>query len=203
MTTKRFLFQRILDEGVETGFTPGASEESRQWFRDKAGQLRDIRPDRLMRSKGARDNTTSRLFHPGDMYLFKYEARDKDTLPYYDKFPLIMLIEDYPGGFMGVNFHYLPARLRAVLMTQMYEYLSDERFDEKTRLKFTYQQLKTLSGQSLWKPCIKRYLNNQCKSRFVKIHPAEWDIVLQLPLDRFVGARRSTVYKDSRQKSGR
>jgi len=203
MSTKRFIFQRLLSEGIEKGFQPGSSEESRRWFRDKAGQLSDIRPDRLMKTKGARDNTVNRLFHPGDLYLFQYEAKGKETLPYYDRFPLVMLIEDYSGGFMGVNFHYLPPKLRAVLMTQMYEFLSDERFDEKTRLKFTYERLKSLSGKSLWKPCIKRYLNNQCKSRFVKIHPAEWDIVLQLPLDRFVGARRTTVYKHSRKASDR
>lgn len=203
MTTKRFLFQRILREGIESGFKPGSSEESRKWFRDKAGQLKDVRPDRLMRSKGAKDNATSRLFHPGDMYLFQYDAKGKDTLPYYDRFPLIMLIKDYPGGFMGINFHYLPPQLRAVLMTKMYSFLSDQKFDEETRLQLTYNHLKSLSGNAIWKPCIKRYLNNQCKSRFIKIHPAEWDIILQLPLDRFVGARRSTIYKDSREASKR
>lgn len=201
--TKRFLFQRLLDEGIEKGFKPGASEESRQWFRDKAGQLKDMRPERLMSSKGARDNTHSQLFMPGDMYMFRYDAKGKDTLPYYDRFPLIMLIEEYKGGFMGINFHYLPPELRAVLMNKMYTFLSDDSFDQKTRLKFKYQQLKSLSGSALWKPCIKRYLNTQCQSRFVKVHPAEWDIILQLPLDRFVGARRSRVHQDSREASKR
>lgn len=203
MTTKRFLFQRLTQEGIDKGFKPGASEESRQWFKNKASQLKDMRPERVMRSKGARDNMTSQLFLPGDMYMFQYDAKGKANLPYYDRFPLIMLIEKYQGGFMGINFHYLPPQLRAVLMGKMYSFLTDDEFDEKTRLKFKYQQLKSLSGKALWKPCIKRYLNNQCQSRFVKIHPAEWDVILQLPLDRFAGARRSRVYTDSREASKR
>lgn len=198
MTTQRFLFQRIMQEGIEERFMPGASQESRDWYRDQASKLRDIRPDRIMRNRNALSNS-SRMFRPGEMYLFNYQARDKDKLPYYDRFPLIMLIDVYSSGFLGLNFHYLPVLKRAELMDSMYKLKNNNKFDETTRLKISYNIVKALPGDPLYKPCVKRYLNNYVKSRFVKIHPAEWDLVLMLPLDRFAGAQRQTVYKDSRK----
>lgn len=196
--TKRFIFQQILDQGIDRGFIPGKSEESRAWFREQASKLSTIRPERFMKRQGAIRNQVSNIWRPGELYLFRYDPLHKETLPYYDRFPLMMLIDTYADGFMGLNFHYLPPLMRALLMERMYRFLNNENFDEKTRILLSYQKLKTLSGRPLYKPCLKRYLNNQVMSRFVKIHPAEWDMILMLPLDRFVKKRRSAVWRDSK-----
>jgi len=196
---KRFLFQQILKTGIEDGFEPGKSAESREWFRMQAEKLRDIRPERVMRRPGAIKNQVTRFWRPGEMYLFRYEPQGKETLPYYDRFPLIMLVDVYDGGFLGLNFHYLPPQFRAVLMDQMYRYLNNKEFDEQTRLLLTWDKVKRLAGRPYYKPCVKRYINNRVVGRFVKIHPAEWDLVLMLPLDRFMKRRRNTVWQESRK----
>lgn len=197
--TKRFLFQQILKDGISEGFEPGRSAESREWFREQAGKLRDIRPERVMRRPGAVKNQVARFWRPGEMYLFRYEPQGKIELPYYDRFPLIMLVDTYDGGFLGLNFHYLPPMFRAVLLDKMYRYLNNNNFDEQTRLLLTYDKVKRLAGRPYYKPCVKRYLNNRVVGRFVKIHPAEWDLVLMLPLDRFMKRRRNTVWQESRK----
>lgn len=196
--TKRFIFQQILDTGIEKGFEPGKSEEAKSWFREQAGKIASIRPERVLKSVGARRNQVTAMWRPGEMYLFRYDPLNKDTLPYYDRFPLMMLIDTYTDGFLGINFHYLPPLMRASLMDKMYRFLNNEEFNDKTRLLLTYEKLKSLSGMPLYKPCIKRYLNSHVKSRFIKIHPAEWDLILMLPLDRFVKKRRNTVWIDSK-----
>lgn len=195
---KRFLFQKVLEAGIQEGFQPGKSEESRAWFRAQASKLNRLRPERIVRSKAARTNQKTNIWKPGELYLFQYDALNKETLPYYDRFPLMMLVDEYTDGFMGINFHYLPPLLRAVLMERMYRFLNNDEFDETTRLLLTYRKLKAMAGRPLYKPCVKRYLNSQVKSRFIKIHPAEWDLVLMLPLDRFVGKNRGLVWRDSK-----
>lgn len=197
MSTKRFLFQTILTEGIEEGFRPGATEESRVWFRDKAAQLKDIRPERVSKRPGAIKNQVSTFWRPGELYLFRYMPKGKDVLPYYDIYPLVMLLDVQDESFLGINFHYIRPEWRALLMDKMYRYLNNKNFDERTRLIITYEKLKILSGRPYYKPCIKRYLNSNVIGRFIKIHPAEWDIVLMLPLDRFRKARRNTVWLDS------
>lgn len=199
MTTRRFLFQRLVQEGIENNFQPGASEESRKWFREQAGKLRDIRPERLSRRAGAARNSTTRIFEPGEFYLFNYDPKNKETLPYYDRYPLVLILDIYPGGFLGLNFHYIPATDRAKLMDSLYRVATDKEFDEDTKLRVTYDIVRSLGRTKYYKPCIKRYLNNHVRSRYIKIHPAEWDIVLMLPLDRFEKARRTRVYADSRK----
>lgn len=200
MSTKRFLFQKIVDEGLSEGFSPGATQRSRQWFRDNASRLRTVRSDRVMKLKGARDNSVSTIFTPGEFYLFNYDPKLKDTLPYYDRYPLVLILDVYPKGFLGLNFHYIPPLHRAKLMDQLYRVVSDNNFDEQTKLRVTYDILRSISRVGYYKPCIKRYLNSHVRSRYVKIHSAEWDIVLMLPLDRFAKANRNTVYRDSRMK---
>lgn len=199
MTTRRFLFQRLVQEGIENKFQPGATQESREWFREQAGKLRDIRPQNLMRRPGATRNAVSTIFEPGEFYLFSYNPKNKDTLPYYDRFPLALILDVYPGGFLALNFHYIPPIDRARLMDSLYKVATDKEFDEQTKLRVTYDIVKSIGRTKYFKPCVKRYLNNHVKSRYIKIHPAEWDIVLMLPLDRFEGAKRTRVYTDSRK----
>ena len=195
----RFLFQRILKEGIEEGFKPGESQKSKEWFREQAAKLKDIRPERLVRRPGAVKNQKSTFWRPGELYMFRYDPKGKETLPYYDRYPLVMIIDIYEEGFLGVNFHYLPPELRAILMDKMYRYKNREEFDEQMRLLIDYQKLKRLPGRPYYKAATKRYINNRVVGRFIKVHPAEWDLVLMLPTDRFIKARRTRVWQDSRK----
>lgn len=36
----------------------------------------------------------------GQMYMFYYDPKHKKTLPYYDRFPLIIMVGPAEGGFM-------------------------------------------------------------------------------------------------------
>jgi hypothetical protein len=132
------------------------------------------------------------------MYMFFYDPKHKATLPYYDRFPLIFPIERYKDGFLGINFHYLPLPLRAKLMDALYSLSSNTRYDEKTKLKLSYNILNGASKYAPFRPTIKRYLRSHVRSRFVKVFSSEWDIALFLPAHRFEKASASKVWRDSR-----
>ena len=95
--------------------------------------------------------------------------------------------------------HYLPLRLRAKLMDELYGLRRDNRFDENTRLRLSYNVLNGASKYKYFKPCVKHYLTPHVKSRFLEVYAAEWDIALFLPTERFVGAGKGKVQADSRK----
>ena len=103
---------------------------------------------------------------------------------------------------MGLNLHYLPLQYRAKLMDALYDVASNSRYDETTKLNLSYKLLNSSSKFSYFKPCIKHYLTSQLRSKFLYIYPSEWDMALFMPLERFQGASKATVFKDSRRMIG-
>ena len=119
----------------------------------------------------------------GMMNLFGYDAKHKATLPYYDKFPLIFPIEPAKGGFIGINFHYLPFGARVAFLKQLSQYATDENFDNKTRYNLDWV------NNSFYRKTTKRYLNSQVRTSFLNIPANEMAVAIFLPVARFVGGR--------------
>lgn len=190
------LFDEILLKGIKSGQVPARSSTARQWFREKAKSLGKIKESEILRDDPERLKNTNAV---GSMYFFMYDPKHKKTLPYYDAFPLIFPVEKVKGGFYGLNMHYLPLNLRAELMDALYDITNNKRYDDKTKLKLSYGILKGAEKYDLFKPTFKRYLNAHVRSRFVKIHPTEWDIALWLNSEQFVKASKTKVWADSRK----
>ena len=189
------VFDDLLAKGVRAGEVPARTDSARAWYRDRARTTR-IQPQTLIKSD--RERLTSRVMI-GRMYHFFYDPKHKKTLPYYDRFPLIFPFKRVRGGFLGINLHYLPLRLRAKLMDELYGLTRDNRYDEDTRLKISYNVLNGAAKYKYFKPCVKHYLTPHVKSRFLEVYAAEWDIALFLPTERFVGANKRAVQSDSRK----
>lgn len=196
------IFDEILAKGVRSGRIPARTAKAREWYRDqarnvaKSGSKTGVSGEKVLRDSKSSMENVARM---GNMYLFEYDAKHKDTLPYWDRYPLIFPINKAKGGFMGINVHYLPPMLRAKLMDALYDTLTNKKYDETTKLRLSYDLLNSASKFKEFKPCIKHYLNSQVRSRFVYISPSEWDIALFLPMAKFVGASKQKVYADSRK----
>ena len=70
----------------------------------------------------------------GRMSMFFYDPKFKQRLPYYDTFPLVLPLEPMKGGFIGLNFHYLPYGVRFAFLQQLQSYATNSKFDNQ--LKF-------------------------------------------------------------------
>ena len=194
------LFDEILNKGIRAGQVPAREQAAREWYREQAKASGRINEGQFMR--GDRERLTERPL-VGQMYFFMYDAKHKETLPYFDRFPLIFPYKKVPGGFMGINMHYLPLPLRAKLMDALYDVTNNDRYDETTRLRLSYNVLNGASKFRHFKPCVKHYLTSQVRSRFLYVYPSEWDMALFLPLERFQGASKTKVFADSRKIVGR
>lgn len=186
------IFTDILNQGRMNMQNPGVGK-SRQWFRDKASEVGRINATNLISNHPTLQKTVVR---PGFMYLYSYDAKHKDTLPYYDMYPLVFPFSADATGFTGINLHYLPPILRARLMDSLYDLSAKKEFDEKTKLNLSYRILLSSSKYKYFAPCVKRYLYSQLRTRFLLIPSNEWDIALFLPLEKF-NASKSLVYRDS------
>jgi hypothetical protein len=188
------LLDRIKSSLAKEGLTP-RTNASRAWLRAK---VKDLKPTSsgLMRDKDRLKNTSM----IGKMYFYFYDPKTKDSMPYYDRFPLVIPIERYNDGFLGLNLHYIHPKHRMILLDKLSDTISNDTYDEKTKLKINYRYLAAASRIFEANPCIKRYLFTQIESRFLEITADEWDIAAMLPVETFVGATTSKVYADSRKK---
>ena len=178
------IFRDLEFEAFRAGITP-RTKESIEWFRNKARQMfrgREIsNRQSLMKNdlltQQARPKTNTPL---GTMYMFFYDPKYKDTLPYYDTFPLTIIMGPAKKGFYGLNLHYLPPKLRARVLDAV------------------------LGGKEipggLIKPMIKHYLYSHVKGQVSEVDVPEWEIATFLPTANFQKANSSKVYQDSRVK---
>ena len=194
------IFDDILNKGVRSGQVPARTADARDWYRETAKKYRTVKENQFFGGKN-KDRMMGRPLL-GGMYMMLYDAKTKAKLPYYDKMPLIFPYRRVPGGFMGLNMHYLPLQLRAKLMDALYDTANNTSYDDTTRLKISYKILDKAAKYKAFQPCLKRYLNSQVQSKFMYIYPSEWDIALFLPTERFVGATKETVFADSRRQIG-
>ena len=189
-----YLIQRIKEELDKTGLEPRTSE-ARDWLKAK---VKSLSPSRTALMKD-RDNLKDKSMI-GRMYFYFYDPKLKDMLPYYDRFPLVIPIERYQDGFLGLNLHYISPKQRVILLDKLSNFLNNHRYDETTRLRLSYDHLKNASTIYEGLPCIKKYLYKQVKSRFLEITADEWDIAALLPTEYFSGASKNKVFSDSRKK---
>lgn len=164
--------------------------KSTDWYKDKIKEFGTPKSLDLIRD-GKRND---RPFY-GRLNMFIYDPKLKKTLPYYDTFPLVLPLENYTDGFLGINLHYLPIPLRIKLLDRLVDFSNDTDFDEKTRLILDYKKVKRIK---LVKPTIHKYLAGQVKSQFRRIDADEFMIATLLPVQRFKKATANTVWRESR-----
>lgn len=177
------IFDTMLAKGVRSGHIPALTQNARDWYRKTAQQHTNINEDSFL--KTADRERFSNTVKIGNMYMFRYNAKYKETLPYWDVMPLVFPFKKVQGGFLGLNMHYLPLPHRAKLMDALYDITNNKAFDETTKLKLNYNLLNGASKYRYFTPTVKHYLTDHMVSRFLYIYPAEWDMALFLPLERF------------------
>lgn len=147
--------------------------ESGEWLKDKIRNLGKVFSQSASPSVGG-------------MYLFTYDPKYKQTLPFYDMYPLVIPIEFYANGFLGINLHYLPPAARATLMSSLKRVASDNKYNEKTKLNISYELVSRYSTQFAGvNNCIKRYLYAHVRSQFHQVSSSDWDKAVMLPLQRW------------------
>lgn len=125
----------------------------------------------------------------GRLYTFIYDAKYKDTLPYWDRFPLIIFLgsgRSKAGNLVlyGLNLHYAPPRARQEFLEELLKrgYGSTDRLSNKTKLKINWNNVKGMRGAD---QMIKAYLPAHLRSPLAEIAPKDWAKAVWLPTQAF------------------
>ena len=189
-------FTDLAAKAFRAGITP-RTDASRRWFQDEVKNNRNINRRKLLKDPALEKRNRARV---GSMYMYFYNPKHEDTLPYYDLFPLTIMVQPVPGGFHGLNLHYLPPALRARLFDSLVDLTNNKRYDESTRFKLTYDLLKSASKMRFFKPCYKHYLYSQIEGRVAMVEAPAWEMALFLPTEQFRKSTKTAVWKDSRER---
>ena len=186
-----------LKDAIRTDQVAAKARAAGNWFRSivnrTKGKFSSETPQKIL----SRQESTVSSSVLGKMYFYSYNPKWKDKLPWYDTFPLVFPIERYPDGFLGLNFHYLAPKHRAILMDQLKMFANNKKYDETTKLKLTYNMLKGFTKIKRARPTVHRYLNSKVNSKFVLVNADEWEVALFLPVERFKKASKKKVWAHS------
>jgi len=171
------------------------TKESQNWFRKKVAELGDVSPKKVLKDD-ALDPTSRQI--GGNMYMYFYDPKFKKELPYYDRFPLTIMVEPAKGGFYGLNLHYLAPGVRARFLDELMD-TGPKRPTDTSRLKLRYDLLQSTKRFREFKPCFKHYLVNNIQGRLVRVPMTEWEIAIFLPTEQFKKVKKESVWRYSRK----
>ena len=155
----------------------GGVRKSAEWYRKTVSDLGDRITARKLMNSGKLNGIPSR----GRLNMFFYDPKYKKTLPLYDTFPLVLPLETIPGGFMGMNFHYIRPLQRISLLNNLQRYASGG-MSKNTRIDATYDGIKNVG---IARNTIKKYLYNHVMSNFLRVDFDEAALAVMLPVQQF------------------
>ena len=188
------LFDKLESEAFRKGIT-ARTKEANTWFQKRVQKLGPqtkaiLKDDRLTARGGAKS---------GEMVMYTYDPKLKKTLPYYDTFPLTIVVGPAKDGFYGINLHYLPPKIRAIFLDKLNDVATNQKFNATTKFKITYALLKATKNYKYFKPCFKHYLTANVSSKIMKVPASEWNIAIFLQTASFKKASEGKVWADSRK----
>ena len=177
-----YYFDRILSQ-------TNGQERSFRWFQQKIREFGVPTQRQLIEAGDTRFD-----LNIGNMNFFVYDPKHKKTLPYYDRFPLIIPIEEKNTYFLGINFHYLSIPYRISLIEKLIKF--QRTVANEQRIILEWRDIKRFREV---RPAIKKYLKRNVRTTFVKIKEEEFRLALMLPVQDFAKATKYKVYYDSRR----
>ena len=189
------LFDTLEVQAFRAGI-PARTDKSRKWFQRKVKELGKVQPRKVLK-----DDALHKVNKPliGDMVMYFYDPKLKDELPYYDRFPLTIMVQPAKGGFHGFNLHYLNPSVRALFLDELMK-LGPSKITETTRItKLKYKLLNGVAKYKEFKPCFKHYLMNHVDSQITRVGMPEWEIAVFLPTQEFKKKSAQAVWAESRK----
>ena len=176
------LLDKVKKDMKLSGVNPRTSE-ARSWLASQIAKMKI--PTNRSNLLGDASRISARAFI-GKMYFFKYDAKHKDTLPQWDRYPLVIPMDITDDGFLGLNLHYLDPYSRLALLDRLHDFINNDKYDDSTVFRLSYDLLSKSRRYRMIEPCIKRYLLDHIRSPLIYIEPDNWETAVFLPTEKMV-----------------
>lgn len=161
--------------------TKSVAQKTKGFLAKQLGKLKSLAKRKTM---GAFSSGTVTKPEIGKMYFYGYDPKYKETLPLYDRLPLIIPIEHYNNGWLGMNLHYLPPRARYRFLQELLK-ISGKKISKGAKMELSYKLLKPIATSKLFKPTIHRYLASHVVTPISEVDATDWEAVVFLPTARW------------------
>lgn len=135
---------------------------------------------------------------PGFLYMMEYVPPDKKQKKFFDRFPVILVLQFVGNKFVGVNLHLLPFKERVIMLFFIIKNT------QKTKDGYAKVKLSTLISNKI----IFKYILNSSDLFYMtgirsKIRPIYAEDIVEsvfLPVEKFVGMSKNKVHSYMRKK---
>ena len=187
-------------------------KRSHQWFMERVQKDYNVGPKHMMTAFAQNKSSALRgryLF--GRLFYYQYDAKTKDDLPYWDKYPLVFFFNARKGDGLefgekgitylwGLNMHYLPPKLRLLVFEELVTLRNERSYRAKTRLKLTWEVLRKFGVHKLYSHCVKVYRSDCLRSQLHEIEPQWWEVIMFMQTARFQKKSQAAVFKDANRR---
>lgn len=149
-----------------------AKKETRNndWFRDQLfSRLETVD---LTEESPDDDTRETNGIEGGELYFFAYSAKFPNRYPFYDRFPLVYILNTYKDGFLGCNLHYI---------------------EPNDRRTFAKSLINKGTGIIIPNKTLHKYLFEQIVSDINRVPVDEYEGVSILPTEKFVNPLGITI----------
>lgn len=189
------VFKNLSDMAIKANVSRN-TRQSRSWFQNEIKRMGSISRTQLLKDPALKKRSQIGV---GKMYFYFYDPKHKDTLPFYDAFPLVVAVGPAKGGFYGLNLHYLSPFQRAKFLDKLMEITNNKRFDETTKIRLSYEFLSSAAKYKAFAPCFKRYLYSHVQSSVTMVEAKDWEIATFLDTQQFRKQNARAVWANSRK----
>ena len=171
------------------------SDQATRWLATNLSKIQtQMRSEHFNREKPAANKPGN--IREGAMLFFGYEPKTKDVLPFWDSFPLVILLHKRGNSILGLNLHYLHPIVRAKFLNDLLKFVDNKDYvvDPPALFKTPYPLLKATAKLKPYRAAIKRYYINCINTKVNVIPSDEWKFTTFMPLEKFKGASREEVW---------
>jgi hypothetical protein len=169
------------------------------WFKKKISDLGGNSPS----AKNDLIKTTKPIqtmrFIPGSLFIFKYDPKYKESLPFYDTWPCSLIFSIEEDLVRGINFHYLPYAIRGKLFDKLNLIAAKYHNNQQQVMRLNWKLLSNVAKFPEVRPAVKSYLYSHLQSKLIKVPVEDWKTAILLPIESFAKKSLAYVSRDSGQ----
>jgi hypothetical protein len=197
-TAQHTKLMMLVDKAVENNIH-GNTRKSIDWYRKEIKNLVTSGLGTINQKTASNFGTFITIPEIGSMMTFVYDPKTAEDLDYYDIAPLILCFNITKTGFYGINLHYLHPEVRAMIISKLLQGQSG-RLDRQSKIKLSWQILQAAIKDKYISHSVKQYLFTHVRSKVSKIDGEYWKMTINLPYEKFRGATKKQVWRESERK---
>jgi len=153
-------------------------------------QLDSLKMFRTLAKKKVK-SLTNTDFVSGNMVSFSYIAKDKSQV--WDKTPLIISLWRTKGYTLGMNFHWVPKKVRYIILDFILK-KNKNNIKKGKPLEISYRELKPIISKLRLRSVIRLYINSRISKKGIVIPQEHMRKAIDLPAENFIGMSAEKAY---------